>query len=193
MSNLGNESFSGTRNTTNIFNQSYNPTFDTVTANDVNSTWVGFENAQSSTVTTEGVSALEYVTTSYTGFIGYWNNTTYPTISSYSQATNKSTAVNISAPAGTIEMSNAQLNANTSVTFSVHWNGNEYGISSTDVMIVNVAGIISSGSLVTSANYEAYVSSVASGSFAVTVKNINGSNLSENVQLNYMILKNWTS
>lgn len=100
------------------------------------------------------------------------------------QATNKSTAVTLNKPTGQITMSNAALAANTSVAFLV----NNSLFSSTDTIIVNISGGVSS-----LLNYNLQATSGANGSFGVVLRNITAGSLSEAVVLNFAIIKGATA
>jgi len=91
------------------------------------------------------------------------------------QATSKSTAVTLNKSMGRITMNNAELAANTAVSFTM----NNSLISANDTIIVNVSG----GG--TAAAYTTYVSSMTAGSAVITLRNLTGSALSEAVILNY--------
>jgi len=91
------------------------------------------------------------------------------------QATSKSTAVTLNKSMGRITMNNAELAANTAVSFTM----NNSLISANDTIIVNVSG----GG--TAAAYTTYISSMTTGSAVITLRNMTGSALSEAVILNY--------
>ena len=94
------------------------------------------------------------------------------------QATSKSTAVTLNKSMGRITMNNAELAANTAVSFTM----NNSLISANDTIIVNVSG----GG--TAAAYTTYISSMTTGSAVITLRNLTGSALSEAVILNYAII-----
>jgi len=94
------------------------------------------------------------------------------------QATDKSTAVTLNKPAGRITMNGAALAGNTAVTFTL----NNTFISSNDVVVVNVSAGGTAGA------YTTYVSSMTTGSVALTLRNLTGGSLSEAVVLNYAII-----
>jgi hypothetical protein len=91
------------------------------------------------------------------------------------QATSKSTAVTLNKSMGRITMNNAELAANTAVSFTM----NNSLISANDTIIVNVSG----GG--TAAAYTTYISSMTTGSAVITLRNMTGSALSEAVILNF--------
>ena len=94
------------------------------------------------------------------------------------QATSKSTGVTLSKSAGRITMNNAELAANTAVSFTL----TNTVISANDAIIVNVSG----GA--TAAAYTVYISSMTAGSAVVTLRNMTGGALSEAVVINFAIL-----
>jgi len=91
------------------------------------------------------------------------------------QATSKSTAVTLNKSMGRITMNNAELAANTAVSFTM----NNSLISANDTIIVNVSG----GG--TAAAYTTYISSMTTGSAVITLRNMTGGALSEAVILNF--------
>jgi hypothetical protein len=95
------------------------------------------------------------------------------------QATSKSTAVTLNKSSGRITMNNASLASNTSVSFTV----NNSSVSSNDTIILNI-----SGGTATASTYNAWVDTLTSGSFIVSVRNISGGSLSEAVVLNFAII-----
>jgi hypothetical protein len=94
------------------------------------------------------------------------------------QATDKSTAVTLNKPAGRITLNGAALAGNTAVTFTL----NNSFISSNDIIVVNVSAGGTAGA------YTTYVSSMTTGSAALTLRNLTGGSLSEAVVLNYAII-----
>jgi len=94
------------------------------------------------------------------------------------QATDKSTAVTLNKPAGRITMNGAALAGNTAVTFTL----NNSFISANDLVVVNVSAGGTAGA------YTTYVSSMTTGSVALTLRNLTGGSLSETVVLNYAII-----
>jgi hypothetical protein len=95
------------------------------------------------------------------------------------QATSKATAVTLNKSAGRITMNNAALNTNTSVSFTV----NNSTVSANDTIIVNI-----SGGTATAATYNAWVDTMTTGSFIITLRNISGGSLSEAVIINFAII-----
>ena len=94
------------------------------------------------------------------------------------QLTDKSTAVTLNNSAGQITMNAATLNAATNVTFTL----NNSTISAKDVTILNVAAGATAGA------YNCWISSKATGSCTITVRNISGGNLSEAVVINFAVI-----
>jgi hypothetical protein len=94
------------------------------------------------------------------------------------QLTDKSTAVTLNRSAGQITMNNAQLNATTNVTFTL----NNSTIGAKDVTILNVAAGATAGA------YNCWISSKATGSCTITVRNITAGNLSEAVVINFAVI-----
>jgi len=95
------------------------------------------------------------------------------------QATSKSTAVTLNKSAGRITMNNAALASNTSVSFTI----NNTLVSANDTIILNI-----SGGTATASTYNAWVDTLTSGSFIVSIRNISGGSLSEAVVINYCII-----
>ena len=100
------------------------------------------------------------------------------------QATNKSTAVTLNKPTGTITMNAAALAAGASVVFTF----NNTSIASTDVLTLSKGSGGSQGGY-----YEVRVDSVFSGYAVIFIKNISGVSLSEAVTINFAIIKGATS
>jgi hypothetical protein len=94
------------------------------------------------------------------------------------QQTNKSTAVTVNKSAGQITMNNAQLNATTNVTFTL----NNSTIGANDVIVLSVASGATAGA------YNCWVSSKATGSCTITVRNITAGNLSEAIVVNFAVI-----
>jgi hypothetical protein len=100
------------------------------------------------------------------------------------QLTSKSTAVTLNKLSGQITMNNATLNRNTGVSFTLT---NSF-ITATDVLIVNIA----SGA--TASSYTATIDAVAAGSCSIHLHNhTTGTDLSEAVVLNFIVIKGVTS
>jgi hypothetical protein len=94
------------------------------------------------------------------------------------QQTNKSTAVTVNKSAGQITMNGAALNATTNVTFTL----NNSTISANDVIVLSVAAGATAGA------YNCWVSSKATGSCTITVRNITAGNLSEAIVINFAVI-----
>ena len=94
------------------------------------------------------------------------------------QLTSKSTAVTLNKSMGRITMNNEALAGNTAVSFTL----NNSIISANDAIIVNVSG----GA--TAAAYTTYISSLATGSAVVTLRNLTGGSLGEAVIINFAII-----
>ena len=94
------------------------------------------------------------------------------------QLTDKSTGVTLNKSAGRITMNGAALAGNTAVTFTL----TNSTISGNDAIIVNVSG----GG--TAAAYTTYISSMTTGSAAITLRNLTAGSLSEAVIINYAIV-----
>jgi hypothetical protein len=94
------------------------------------------------------------------------------------QLTDKSTGVTLNKSMGRITMNNAALAGNTAVTFTL----TNSIISGNDAIIVNVSG----GG--TAAAYTTYISSMTTGSAAITLRNLTAGSLSEAVIINYSII-----
>ena len=99
------------------------------------------------------------------------------------QATNKGTGVTLNTESGQITMNNAALAAAAEVTFTV----TNDKIAAADVVVVN------HGSAGTAGAYLLGVSTVAAGSFKVTVTNASGGSLSEAIVINFVALKGASS
>jgi hypothetical protein len=94
------------------------------------------------------------------------------------QATDKTTAVTLNKSVGRITMNGAALAGNTAVSFTL----NNSLISANDTIIVCISG----GA--TAAAYTTDVSSLATGSAVLTLRNMTGGSLSEAVIVNYAII-----
>jgi len=99
------------------------------------------------------------------------------------QATNKSTGVTLNTESGQITMNNQALADAAEVTFTV----TNDKIAATDVVVVN------HGSAGTAGAYLLGVSTVAAGSFKVTVTNASAGSLSEAIVINFVALKGASS
>jgi hypothetical protein len=102
-----------------------------------------------------------------------------PAQGTVTQATSKSTAVTLNKSAGVITMNAAQLNATTSVNFTL----NNSTIAEKDTVILTLAN---SGA--TAGSYTAIVSELSTGVATITVRNITVGNLSEAIVLNFCII-----
>ena len=100
---------------------------------------------------------------------------------SVTQATNKSTAVELNRPSGSITMNNASLAAATSVSFTLTNNT----IDADD----HVSVAISSGA--TANSYQAVVDAVAAGSCRIHVRNVSAGALGEALVLSFVVIKNY--
>jgi hypothetical protein len=94
------------------------------------------------------------------------------------QGVSKAEPVTLNKSAGQIVMNGAQLNAATNVTFTL----NNSTISARDVTILNVAAGATAGA------YNCWISSKATGSCTITVRNISGGNLSEAITINFAVI-----
>jgi len=94
------------------------------------------------------------------------------------QGVNKAEPVTLNRSAGQIVMNGAQLNATTNVTFTL----NNSTIGARDVTILNVAAGATAGA------YNCWISSKATGSCTITVRNITGGNLSEAITINFAVI-----
>ena len=99
------------------------------------------------------------------------------------QATSKSTGVTLNAASGQITMNNAALADAAEVTFTV----TNSEVAATDVIVLN------HGSGGTAGAYWLCVSTVAAGSFKISVGNLSGSSKSEAIVLNFVALKGASS
>lgn len=99
------------------------------------------------------------------------------------QATSKSTGVTLNKVTGQITMNSASLAATTSVAFTL----TNSAIAATDVIIVNIS------STLYTTGYFVEVSTVASGSCVIHLRNIGASALSEPLVLNFAVIKGVTS
>jgi len=95
------------------------------------------------------------------------------------QATSKSTGVTLNKSSGRITMNAASLASNTAISFTV----NNNLVSANDTIILNI-----SGGTATAATYNAWVDTLTTGSFIVTVRNISGGALAEAVIINFAII-----
>ena len=109
------------------------------------------------------------------GTLGY----TLAAEGSVTQATSKSTGVTLNYSTGTITMNNASLATVTNVSFTLT---NSYISANDTVILTQVSGAASAGS------YNVWVSSLATGSCVITVRNITAGTLSEALVLNFALI-----
>ena len=96
------------------------------------------------------------------------------------QATNKTTGVEINKPCGVITMNNAALNAGVDIKFTV----TNSCVAVTDVIMVNIASVGTAG------EYLVCVGAVAAGSFDITVSNATAAdNRSHAIVINFVVIK----
>ena len=94
------------------------------------------------------------------------------------QLTDKSTAVTLNKSAGQITTNNAALANATNVTFTL----TNSTISAKDVIILSVSSGATAGA------YNCWISSKATGSCTITLRNISASPLSEAVVINFAVI-----
>lgn len=94
------------------------------------------------------------------------------------QLTDKTTAVTLNKSSGRITMNAASLAGSTAVSFTL----NNTSISANDTIIVCISG----GA--TAAAYTAYISSLATGSAVVTLRNLTAGALLEAVIINFAVI-----
>ena len=97
------------------------------------------------------------------------------------QLTSKSTAVTLNTPTGRITMDDAALNNNTVVKFRM----NNSTVNSNDAVIINIKA---NGS--TPEAYIAYVADIGLGFVDIAVWNRSGGQLSEEVDINFAVIRN---
>ena len=107
----------------------------------------------------------------------------YTTGGTVTQATNKGTGVTLNTESGQITMNNAALADAAEVTFTV----TNDRVAATDVVVVN------HGSGGTAGAYWLCVSTVAAGSFKISVGNLSGGSLSEAIVINFALIKGASS
>ena len=95
------------------------------------------------------------------------------------QATNKTTAVEVNKINGEIVMNGAALADDATAAFTLTNNT----IAATDVVIVNVASVGTAGA------YQVTVGAVAAGSCSISVLNVSGGSLSQAIKLNFAVIK----
>jgi hypothetical protein len=94
------------------------------------------------------------------------------------QLTDKSTAVTLNKSAGRITMASVALAGNTAVSFTL----NNNSVSANDTIVVCISGGATAGA------YTTYISSLATGTALVTLRNLTSGSLSEAVILNFSII-----
>ena len=94
------------------------------------------------------------------------------------QSTSKSTAVVLSKKCGTIEMHNAALAANTTVSFTL----TNTTIAATDLLVLNHVSGGTAGSYLLNAQ-------AAAGSASINVRNITSGSLSEAIVIGFAVVK----
>jgi hypothetical protein len=99
------------------------------------------------------------------------------------QATNKSTAVTLNKPTGSIQVNGASLAADTAVSFT--FNNSLFAVTDTLVLCNRTGG--------TAGAYWWGVTSTASGSCVITIRNMTTGSLSQTLELNFTIIKGVTS
>jgi hypothetical protein len=102
--------------------------------------------------------------------------------SEVTQLTSKSTAVTINTPTGRITMDDAALNNNVVARFTM----NNSSINSNDVVIVNIK---LNGS--TPEAYIAFIADIGEGFADIALWNRSGGQLSEAVELNFAVIRNF--
>lgn len=95
------------------------------------------------------------------------------------QQTNKSIAVDLNKPMGRIIMNNANLAANTNVTFRL----NNTLIGENDAIILTVAGGVAAAG-----TYNVFASRVQPGGVSITLRNITNADLAEAVEITFCII-----
>lgn len=98
---------------------------------------------------------------------------------SVTQATSKSTGVQLDRRAGSITMHNASLAAGAEVGFTV----TNAEVAAGDVVVVAI------GSGATAASYTATVDAVSAGSFKINIGNTSAGALGEAIVLNFAVIK----
>ena len=102
--------------------------------------------------------------------------------SEVTQLTSKSTAVTINTPTGRITMDDASLNNNAVARFTM----NNTSVGANDVMIVNIK---LNGS--TPEAYIAFIADIGEGFADLALWNRSGGQLSEAVELNFAVIRNF--
>jgi hypothetical protein len=94
------------------------------------------------------------------------------------QATDKSTGVTLNKSAGQITLNNASLANITNVSFTL----TNSTISAKDVVVLSVSSGATAGA------YNCWISSKATGSCVITIRNLSGGSLSEAFVLNFAVI-----
>jgi hypothetical protein len=94
------------------------------------------------------------------------------------QATDKSTGVTLNKSAGQITLNNASLANITNVSFTL----TNSTISAKDVIVLSVSSGATAGA------YNCWISSKATGSCVITIRNLSGGSLSEAFVLNFAVI-----
>lgn len=100
---------------------------------------------------------------------------------SVTQATSKATSVTLNKASGTIIMNNAALASGASVSFVCN---NSLYNNNGDTITYILSGATSG-----TGNYQVYILGGASGSFTIKLTNITGGSLSDNININFNIIK----
>ena len=119
--------------------------------------------------TTTGTNVLATTTLGYTTGSG----------GTVTQATDKGTAVTLNKINGEIVMNAAALADDATAAFTL----TNSTIAATDVVIVNVASVGTAGA------YQVTVGAVAAGSCSISVLNVSGGSLSQEIKLNFAVIK----
>lgn len=128
---------------------------------------------------TTGITATSVIANSSSG-IGY----TTGSGGSVTQGTSKSTTITLNSLSGQIISNGAALASNTTVGFILN---NSYITSIDNVIVTNAGG--NGGS----PNYLVWVYIVQSGSCLIAIRNISGGSLSEQVVINFAVIKGASS
>ena len=99
------------------------------------------------------------------------------------QLTSKTTDVTLNTPTGRITMDDAALNNNAVARFTM----NNTSIGQNDVVIINIKA---NGS--TPEAYIAFVADIGTGYVDIAVWNRSGGQLSENIDINFSVIRNFT-
>ncbi len=135
-----------------------------------NSIAIGVAYQDQNIINADTVQAKSILTTSVIGY-------TASSFSAVTQQNNKTTAVAITTPAGSITTANAQLAPSANAVFTV----TNPAISAKDTIVISIA---SGGTL---GAYLVNIAAIADGSFSVLIKNVTNNAYAEAVTLNYAI------